>query len=69
VVLSPKTAKLPVNKGMVHWGGVYGHNWSVDREGGISIALLTNTALKGMSGNTKDLVLRAVYKAYPASGG
>ncbi|MDR2459612.1 MAG: beta-lactamase family protein [Deltaproteobacteria bacterium] len=69
VVLNPGAAKLPVGKGTVHWGGVYGHNWYVDRENGISIVLLTNTALKGMSGNTKDLVLKEVYSFYPAQGG
>ena len=51
--------------GTVHWVGVYGHNWYVDRKSGISIAILTNTALRGMSGDLKDQVLGAVYKAFP----
>jgi CubicO group peptidase (beta-lactamase class C family) len=67
VVLNPSLAKLPVSPGTIHWGGVYGHNWYVDRPSGISIVLLTNTALRGLSGNTKDEVLKAIYKVYPAN--
>jgi CubicO group peptidase (beta-lactamase class C family) len=63
VVLNPKTAKLPVSPGTIHWGGVYGHNWYVDREKGITVVILTNTALKGLYGNLKDQVLKVVYQA------
>ncbi len=31
-------------------GGVYGHNWFVDRKNGITSLLMTNTALEGMIG-------------------
>jgi CubicO group peptidase (beta-lactamase class C family) len=65
VVLNPAAAGLPVSAGTIHWGGVYGHNWYVDRENGLSVVILTNTALKGLNGDTKDRALTAIYKAYP----
>jgi CubicO group peptidase (beta-lactamase class C family) len=67
VALTPSVAKLPVSQGTIHWGGVYGHNWYVDRKNALSIALLTNTALGGLSGPVKKKVLNAVYTAYPAN--
>jgi CubicO group peptidase (beta-lactamase class C family) len=67
VVVNPRAANLPVSPGTLQWGGVYGHNWYVDRTRGFSIVLMTNTALKGLTGNVKNLVLKAVYQAYPTT--
>ncbi|MDT8872787.1 hypothetical protein RAA17_20995 [Komagataeibacter rhaeticus] len=41
--------------------GVYGHQWVVDRARGISIVMLSNTALAGMAGSYPDAVVAAVY--------
>ncbi|MDR1608305.1 MAG: beta-lactamase family protein [Deltaproteobacteria bacterium] len=68
VVTNPTAAKLAVSPGTLQWGGVYGHNWYVDRARGLSVAILTNTALKGLSGTTKNLVLEAIAKVYPVEG-
>jgi CubicO group peptidase (beta-lactamase class C family) len=65
VVLNPQAAGLPVSRGTIDWGGVYGHNWYVDRERGITVVILTNTALKGLYGDTRIQVLKAVDKAFP----
>lgn len=45
VLADTATAQSP---GTLQWGGVYGYNWFLDRKGGISSVLLTNTALEGM---------------------
>jgi CubicO group peptidase (beta-lactamase class C family) len=66
VVLDPAEAGLPVSPGTLRWGGVYGHNWYVDPKNGITVVLLTNTALRGFSGNTKKLVLEEIYERFPA---
>ncbi|MDR2612482.1 MAG: beta-lactamase family protein [Deltaproteobacteria bacterium] len=53
----------PWSPGTVTWSGVYGNRWFADPASGISAALLTNTALAGMSGNTMDLLAEALYSA------
>jgi CubicO group peptidase (beta-lactamase class C family) len=62
VVVDTTKAETPLSKGSVNWSGVYGHQWCVDPEKGISAVLLTNTALKGMSGDTMSLLLKEIYK-------
>lgn len=49
VLTDPALAQVPQPKGIVKWGGVYGHSWFMDPEGRI-VLLLTNTAYEGMSG-------------------
>jgi CubicO group peptidase (beta-lactamase class C family) len=54
-------AKAPFRNGTIRWGGVWGHNWSMDREAGITIVGFTNTALEGCNGPFIDEVRDAVY--------
>lgn len=61
VVVDPVQARTPLSPGSFTWGGVYGHQWTVDRARGISIVMLSNTALAGMAGAYPDAVVRAVY--------
>lgn len=49
----------PLSPGSLTWGGVYGHSWAVDLDRGVSVVLLTNTALAGMTGPFPDAVMRA----------
>ncbi len=50
VLEDPKLAATPQSKGTILWGGVYGHNWFVDRTNALSVVVLTNTTFEGMSG-------------------
>lgn len=61
VIVDPKAAKLPVGVGTFQWGGVYGHNWWVDRGAGITVVVLTNTAVEGMNGKVTEDLRNAVY--------
>lgn len=54
-------AKVPFQNGAARWGGVWGHNWSMDRAAGITIVGFTNTALEGCNGPFIDEVRDAVY--------
>ncbi|RBM09527.1 serine hydrolase domain-containing protein [Novacetimonas cocois] len=61
IITDPAAARTPLSVGSFTWGGVYGHQWTVDRACGISIVMLSNTALAGMIGAYPDAVVRAVY--------
>ncbi|ATU71870.1 penicillin-binding protein [Komagataeibacter rhaeticus] len=61
VITDPVAARTPLSPGSFTWGGVYGHQWVVDRARGISIVMLSNTALAGMAGSYPDAVVAAVY--------
>ncbi len=61
IVTDPLAAKVPHSAGTARWGGVYGHNWFIDREAGLSTAILTNTAVEGCMGQFPGDVARAVY--------
>lgn len=61
VLADPATAQSPQAAGTLSWGGVYGHNWFVDRTNGITSLLMTNTALEGMVGPLTVEVRDAVY--------
>jgi len=43
------------------WGGVYGHSWFLDRQRGLGVVALTNTALEGMWGRVTADIRAAVY--------
>lgn len=45
----------------MHWGGVYGHSWSIDPATRTVIVALTNTTPEGMSGAFPADVARAAY--------
>jgi CubicO group peptidase (beta-lactamase class C family) len=61
VVVDPKLANSPAHAGTLRWGGVYGHSWFIDPQAQISMVLLTNTALEGMSGKLPQDIQRAIY--------
>lgn len=61
VLADPATAQSPQAPGTLQWGGVYGHNWFIDRANGITSLLMTNTALEGMVGPLTLEVRDAVY--------
>lgn len=60
VIADPEAARTPLSPGSFTWGGVYGHQWVVDRARGVSIVMLSNTALAGMAGSYPDAVVAAV---------
>jgi CubicO group peptidase (beta-lactamase class C family) len=56
VLDDPAVAKTPQAAGTLAWGGVYGHNWFVDKRSGLTVVLMSNTAFEGMNGQvTRDL--------------
>lgn len=57
----PKLAQSPAARGTNRWGGIYGHNWFVDPENGLSVVSMSNTGLEGCDGPFKDEVRDAVY--------
>ena len=50
VLLDPTAANSPHSPGVWLWGGVYGHSWFVDPARALSVVVMTNTAIEGMSG-------------------
>lgn len=50
VVNDPAAMGVPLPKGTLSWGGIYGHGWYVDPVRGRTLVALTNTAVEGMSG-------------------
>jgi CubicO group peptidase (beta-lactamase class C family) len=61
ILVDPQAAKSPQSKGTIAWGGVYGTAWWVDRAAGLTVVILTNTAVEGMSGSFPAEVKQAVY--------
>jgi CubicO group peptidase (beta-lactamase class C family) len=50
VLLDPALANSPHSPGVWLWGGVYGHSWFVDPARKLSVLIMTNTAIEGMTG-------------------
>jgi len=61
LVVDPTAMRTPQSAGTLYWGGAYGHSWFVDPAKKITVAALTNTTLKGMSGKFPSAVRNAVY--------
>ncbi|MGY6768611.1 serine hydrolase domain-containing protein [Komagataeibacter sp. NFXK3] len=59
VITDSTAARTALSAGSFTWGGVYGHQWVVDRARGMSIVMLSNTALAGMAGSYPDAVVAA----------
>lgn len=57
----PVKAGTPMGKGTIRWGGVYGHTWWIDRVNKLSVVILTNTSLEGVSGDFPNEIRDAVY--------
>lgn len=55
-------AKSPQAVGTYQWGGVYGNTWWVDPTNKLSVVILTNTALEGMSGKFPQDIRDMIYK-------
>jgi CubicO group peptidase (beta-lactamase class C family) len=61
VLKDPPPAGTPQPPGTWQWGGVYGHSWFVDPKRGVTVVILTNTAVAGMAGAFPEAVRDAVY--------
>jgi len=61
VLDDPVAAKTPQGAGALAWGGVYGHNWFVDKKNGLTVVLMSNTAFEGMNGQVTRELRDAVY--------
>jgi CubicO group peptidase (beta-lactamase class C family) len=63
VVTDPDAAQVPLSRGSLQWGGVYGHSWFVDPAKRLTVVALTNTAFEGMSGRFTVDLRKAIYAA------
>jgi CubicO group peptidase (beta-lactamase class C family) len=63
VIQDPVLAEVPMSKGSITWGGVYGHNWFIDPVEGISAAIMSNTAVEGCLGTYPRDIARSIYDA------
>jgi CubicO group peptidase (beta-lactamase class C family) len=61
VLESPDPQATAQSAGTYRWGGVYGNNFFVDPAQKLTVVVLTNTALAGMSGAFPDAMQEAVY--------
>ena len=63
ILRDPSLAATPQAPGTWRWGGVYGNSWFVDPANELSVVLLTNTAVAGMTGAYPDAIRDAIYAA------
>ncbi len=63
VLKDPTVAATPQTPGSWTWGGVYGNAWFVDPAQELSVVIVTNTAIAGMTGAYPDAIRDAVYEA------
>lgn len=61
VVENRKLALTPQSTGTVRWGGVYGLDWFIDREAGLTCLTVTNNAVEGCTGQFPLDIRDAVY--------
>ncbi|QQR35253.1 beta-lactamase family protein [Devosia oryziradicis] len=57
----PQAAQSPAPRGLVRWGGIYGHNWFIDPVNGLTVLSMTNTGLEGSDGAYREEIRNAVY--------
>ena len=62
IAVDPKRGGLPYSAGTLRWGGVYGHQWFIDRAAKMSVLTMTNTAVEGCLGAFPDEIRDAVYR-------
>ncbi|WP_454252823.1 serine hydrolase domain-containing protein [Pseudomonas sp. Marseille-Q7302] len=62
VLRDARLAKTPQAPGTLQWGGVYGNAWFIDPARELSVVILTNTAIAGMSGPFPDAIRDALYQ-------
>lgn len=60
VLLDPTAAASIHSPGVWLWGGVYGHSWFVDPARKLSVVVMTNTAIEGMTGTFTQDVTAAI---------
>lgn len=60
-VVTDAALGAPQSLGTWRWGGVYGNSWFVDPAKALSVVILTNTAIAGMTGPFPDAVRDAIY--------
>jgi CubicO group peptidase (beta-lactamase class C family) len=65
VVRDSKEAGTPRSTGTYEWGGVYGTKTFVDPQKGLSVIILTNTGLEGLTGKFPVDMTAVIYKALP----
>jgi CubicO group peptidase (beta-lactamase class C family) len=63
ILTDPAVSPLPTpqSKGTWAWAGVYGNTWFVDPVKSMTVVIVTNTAIEGMSGATSTAIRDAVY--------
>lgn len=61
VVTDPVMAGVRHAAGTANWGGIYGNHWFIDPANGISVVMLSNTAIEGCNGPYRDRIRDAVY--------
>lgn len=61
IIADQKAAKTNLPNGVVTWGGVYGHSWSLDPKTGTVAVSLTNTSIEGCDGAYPEQVWEAIY--------
>lgn len=61
VLRDARAAKTPQSSGTLQWGGVYGNAWFIDPVRELSVVILTNTAIAGMTGPFPDAIRDALY--------
>jgi len=57
----PASGQSPASRGTNRWGGIYGHNWFIDRDNGLTVLSMSNTGLEGSDGAYVNEVRDAVY--------
>lgn len=67
VVRDSRAAGTPRLPGSYGWGGVYGTSAFVDPKARLSVAILTNTALEGLTGAFPGAVTAAIYSSLTAA--
>ena len=61
IMTDPRRVGRPFSPGAARWGGVYGHDWLIDRSAGLVALSMTNTAVEGCMGRYRDDIVDAVY--------
>jgi CubicO group peptidase (beta-lactamase class C family) len=64
VLVDPALAGSIHSPGVWLWGGVYGHSWFVDPARRLSVVVMTNTAIEGMTGVFTQDVTAAIQGAH-----
>ncbi|CAM3409242.1 serine hydrolase [Rouxiella silvae] len=63
ILNDPKAANLPLSSGTWSWSGVYGTHFWVDPTAQLSVVVLTNTAVAGMTGAFSLATRNAAYSS------